>query len=54
MEGLLEGVRRAAAIGGEEMKDERKETRLEGVLHTARAWGLGDYGVIDVKWAEGD
>ena len=35
------------------MKDERKETGLEGVLHTARAWELGDYGVIRVKWAEG-
>ena len=35
--GLFEGVRRATAVGGEEMKDERKETGLEGVLHTVWA-----------------
>ena len=39
MEGLLEGVRRAAAIGGEQVKDERKVMGLEVMLHTARAWG---------------
>ena len=38
MEGLLEGVWRAAAVGEVEVKDERKETVLEGVLQTARAW----------------
>ena len=25
---------------------------LEGMLHSMRAWGLGDYGVIEMEWAE--
>ena len=53
MEGLFEGVRRAAAVKGEKMKDERREIGLEGVFHTVWSWGLGYYGVIGVKWAEG-
>ena len=49
LEGLLEGVRSAAAVVGEEMRDERRETGLKGMLHTARVWGLGDYGLIGVE-----
>ena len=50
---MFECVRRAASVGGKEMKDRGEEAGLEGMLHTARVCELGDYRVIGENWAEG-
>ena len=42
-----------AAISGKESTDGGDVAGLEGMPHSAQAWGLGDYEVIGVLWTEG-